>query len=717
MVASAGDACREAGEGALKLALAATIAVLWWVSAAAAAEPDAGSEPEPGRYEGDEGVESSAEEGQGVGEARRQLPAARVRAFEMAELPEDPTSFSTIIRPDDHRGKHETVSNLLAASVGVQVRHLGGPGEASEISIRGSTNAQVVVELDGLRLNSAQTGAFDLSAIPLSMVEQIQVARGGGSLQAGSAAIGGVVNLVPISPGKEPVSNASFSGGSFGTFQGSLSHARRFGQSDLVAGYDGFRTKGNYGFQSVEIVTQTERIRSRPLTRINSESSRHVGWLRLGHDFGSGMRLTVSDYLSYQSRGAPGLDVPPGDEGGQNADAHQRVTRNLLDLKLQADELWQGRLSAQGRVYGRYDRSHYTDPTPIPITDDPIDNLDRNWEVGARVELETDLRSGPVGHAVALGFEARRDAYSSNRAASQGRWVVSATLQDEARFFDDRLSLTPGLRFEWAEGQESQWLPRLGVGFELAAGVRLKANVERSYRLPNFNELYFDQGPVRGNPNLLPETALNADVGLELAVARWGPWLTDASLEAAVFVNDLRNSIVFQARNAFVVEATNTGPARIFGLELAGSLRLFHWLDLVANWTWLDTSVEDPPSEGEISGAGRVLPGRAESQWFIRAAVNPRDSAGRASFEVQHTGRIPTSFSGASYVSGRTVLNASLSYDVAVLIRRVDGDLPWLPDDLVASLTLSNFTDQSVRDAVGFPQPGRTFSFQLKSRW
>ena len=90
----------------------------------------------------------------------------------------------------------------------MQVRKLGGPGEASEISIRGSTSAQVVVQLDGLRLNSEQTGGFDLSTIPLSMIQQLQVSRGGGSLQAGSAAIGGVVNFVPMAPEEEPVTRA-----------------------------------------------------------------------------------------------------------------------------------------------------------------------------------------------------------------------------------------------------------------------------------------------------------------------------------------------------------------------------------------------------------------------------------------------------------------------------------------------------------------------------
>ena len=659
---------------------------------------------------------------------RRQLPTVRVVGLEMAELPEDPTSFTTVIDADSRRAQHETVSQLLGESVGVQVRQLGGPGAPSEISIRGSTAAQVVVQLDGLRLNNAQTGSFDLSAVPLAMLEQLQVSRGGGSLQAGSAAIGGVVNLVPMSPGDTPVTDASFAGGSFGSYEGSLSHARRIGKSDVVAGYDGFHTDGGYGFQSPELISPGGTTPSRSLTRINSESDRHVGWLRLGHDLDAGVRIGISDYLSYQSRGVPGLDSGSGADGGQNADAHQRVTRNLLDLKAQAHELWQGRVSAEGRLYARYDRSHYTDPTPVPNTGEPIDNLDDNWEVGLRAELATDLRWLSVDNGLSSQFEARHDSYSSNRALSQDRWVVSAMLQDEALLFGGRLSLAPGLRFEWAEDNSSEWLPRLGAALELVSGVRLKGNVERSYRIPTFDELFFDQGPIQGNPNLRPEEALNADLGFQLGFENWGSWLSAGSLEVAGFYNDIDNSIVFQQVNPFVVKATNTGPVQIVGVELAAALTLFEWFALSGNWTWLDSQLEGAGLDLELGVPRRVLPGRAKNQWLVKLVVGPPQSSARASFEAQHTGRIPTSFSGASFVSARTVFNAAISYDVAGWVRRIrqirrfrspgaNSQSGWLPDQLILSLTGNNLTDQSVRDAVGFPQPGRTLTFQVKAKW
>ena len=63
------------------------------------------------------------------------------------------------------------------------------------ISIRGSNATDVVVFLDGVRINDSNTGVADLSFIDLNSIEQIQVVKGGASSLFGSDAIGGVVNI------------------------------------------------------------------------------------------------------------------------------------------------------------------------------------------------------------------------------------------------------------------------------------------------------------------------------------------------------------------------------------------------------------------------------------------------------------------------------------------------------------------------------------------
>ena len=63
------------------------------------------------------------------------------------------------------------------------------------ISIHGSNATDVVVFLDGVRINDSNAGVADLSFIDLNSIEQIQVVKGGASSLFGSDAIGGVVNI------------------------------------------------------------------------------------------------------------------------------------------------------------------------------------------------------------------------------------------------------------------------------------------------------------------------------------------------------------------------------------------------------------------------------------------------------------------------------------------------------------------------------------------
>jgi len=60
-----------------------------------------------------------------------------------------PSAFSTIIDLDEFLGEYNTASELLSLSPGVVVRDFGGLGQLKTLSIRGSSNDQVVVLLDG----------------------------------------------------------------------------------------------------------------------------------------------------------------------------------------------------------------------------------------------------------------------------------------------------------------------------------------------------------------------------------------------------------------------------------------------------------------------------------------------------------------------------------------------------------------------------------------
>jgi len=76
------------------------------------------------------------------------------------------------------------------------IKNYGGVGSLETVSLRGSTDAQVLILIDGQRLNNAQQGSVDLSSIPTNAIERIEVVKGGNAAMYGSDAIGGVINII-----------------------------------------------------------------------------------------------------------------------------------------------------------------------------------------------------------------------------------------------------------------------------------------------------------------------------------------------------------------------------------------------------------------------------------------------------------------------------------------------------------------------------------------
>ena len=653
----------------------------------------------------------------------RRLPTARVTATRPVELPEAPASFATVIEAENYAGEEETVAGLLKDAAGVQVRSFGGPGQRSEISIRGSTGQQVIILLDGVRLNTAQSGTVDLSTIPLAIVDRIEVSRGGGSTQAGSGAIGGVVNVVTKRPSGASRTTVSVSGGSFSSWRGSASHADRAGDLDYALSYSGFTTKGDWHFQSLEVQPAgQDPSPSRELERINNAVGSHSGLFQLGADLAPGLRLSGFDQLYFVSRGQPGPDGnPEAPDGGQSRGAHERRTRNVAQLKLAA-EGWERlpdwlRLESQASYL--YERSRFHEPEPDVGL--PIDTRQRNRSAGWRSLAEIEHDAFGIEHLAWLALDVRYDSLSSSEEGFHNRWSTAVLLRDEVGLFAGRLTLVPSLRWDYSDDFGSEWIPHVGVIFSPLSWLRFKANGERSYRVPDFDELFFpDKGFIRGNPNLKPERAWNADVGFEVGVAKLGP-VENLQLQVAYFYQDISNSIVFQQISLDTVAPTNTNDATVRGFELAAGLGLLGWLRLSANWTHQDAKLDRaqlPEAEGLFPAIlqfpGTALPGQADDEYVVRAQLGPESGLFKLVAERRHTSRLHLSFTDAPSLRPRTVYDLSASLDVTQLWRPASRGFP---DKLIASVAVNNLTDESVRDSVGFPQPGRELWFGVEAWW
>jgi len=122
----------------------------------------------------------------------------------------DPVTISATLKPmnTSATGRNITVINaeyinklpvhsideLIKYLPGVEVQMRGPAGAQSDIVLRGGTFQQVLIILDGLRLNDPNTGHFN-SYIPIAPaeIEKIEVLKGAASAIYGSEAVGGVI--------------------------------------------------------------------------------------------------------------------------------------------------------------------------------------------------------------------------------------------------------------------------------------------------------------------------------------------------------------------------------------------------------------------------------------------------------------------------------------------------------------------------------------------
>jgi len=618
-------------------------------------------------------------------------------------LDRDVSAFRDVLLTDDFAGEDQDLADLLTRQAGVFVRRFGGPGDASEVSIRGSSSAQVVVKVNGVRVNSALTGSVNVGRLCIPLIEEVGITRGGGGARGGSGAIGGVVDLVTRSAGPEPEVRATFSAGAFETFEGSLFGSGQLHELGVSVGYCGLDTEGDFQFARPEfrgpdgIPTQ---FTPRQAKRINNRSTQHGGSLSLGHSAGPG-RLELFDFFQVGKGGAPGLDCcQDALLAGQNPKAEEADWSNLAQLR------WKGRPThalggeLEAMLYHRHEEARFRDPTQL--FGGRVESLTRLSTVGLQIENAWDAAWFGFTQQFDLILDASQDLLYGTRQPSRERTRLAGAFSGELGFFDRRVRTTLALRADWADDFSLQWVPSLGVVLTPVDWFRIRANAGRAYRFPNFDELYLpNQGFQRGNPRLSPEDAWEFDVGAELLFAQWGP-ISGFQLSARYFRRVSQEQIVWLNISSTTVAPINTGDATTEGVELALDFNLTRFIQLGASHTEIDSTRDF---------TNKQLPGVPDRETSVRLRIGPQNQW-KLVGELLYTGDILVDEGGGRVLPARTVWNASAALNLAVL-PSVGATLA----SLWVYAALDNIADEAVRDSLAFPRPGRQGRAGFEVQW
>ena len=108
-----------------------------------------------------------------------------------------PTLRDTVVitRAELEEAGTMSLGEVLERRAGVELRATGGPGQPESIFIRGAGSAATLVLIDGLRAGSSTAGTTAIEALPIDMIERIEVVKGPLSSLYGSEAVGGVIQV------------------------------------------------------------------------------------------------------------------------------------------------------------------------------------------------------------------------------------------------------------------------------------------------------------------------------------------------------------------------------------------------------------------------------------------------------------------------------------------------------------------------------------------
>jgi len=228
-------------------------------------------------------------------------------------------------------------------------------------------------------------------------------------------------------------------------------------------------------------------------------------------------------------------------------------------------------------------------------------------------------------------------------------------------------------------------VPSLEAAVAIVPGLSAFVSGSRAWRLPTFDELYFEGSGIRGNPDLLPEDSWGADIGLKYEGR-------GARVVATGFSQLILEGIQFVQTTPHLVEAANTDRAWAAGGELEAGYTLGPWS--------IEASVSRLHTRWDLTGGDLPLKsdwsGTAETRYSIwRLEVYTR-AAWRTAYFLGPV--------AARREEGRLFWDAGISADLGLSFR--------------LSVDARNLLDKrDAVDALQYPLPGRALFVSISKSW
>ncbi|WP_180186314.1 TonB-dependent siderophore receptor [Acinetobacter sp. YH01008] len=408
-----------------------------------------------------------------------------------------PARISVIDEKTIQQSPIADLGSLLNREASINIVQSGGIGQTTSAFLRGTDSKHLLFLKDGVSLNTALDGGSNIPYIDLSDIERIEVLRGPASVQYGTDAIGGVINVISATPKKTGISLTNEIGENH-TYK-SIIGADFVDQSGLYAQIKGQRLESDG-------------------TPVTNKAKVNAGYDQKGYSAKLGLnKEKYSASLSFSEN--EGTNIYYG--GSQDflnqvliAKASAQVSPNLL-------------------LNGQY--SNFKDEL-LGAGNSYLFNTERD-----EADLSAKWKLSNTQHLL-LGASLNQTNIESYSILGQKQDLDSIGYYVQHNYDTNKVHTQAGLRLEDHDEFGSHIVGQLAGRYNLNAKTSIYSNIGTGFKAPTGNQLYYSYdnatwGGTYGNPDLKPEESISYEIGLDHQLTN------SLSLNAALYETQVDNLI------------------------------------------------------------------------------------------------------------------------------------------------------------------------------
>lgn len=374
-----------------------------------------------------------------------------------------------------------SLTGLLAFNSNIYFKE-NGFGMISSPSFRGTNTSQTAVIWNGININSQLNGQTDFNTINTTNFNSVAIRSGGGSVQYGSGSIGGTIHLNnKLRFNSHFNSSIRASYGSFNTQQYNV--LTEFGDTNF---------SGNIGLSYVESDNDYKFLGTNKVNTNGEFNNQNIN-ANFGYFINNKNVIKFYHQTFTGRRNLSSTLVAPSQSRYDDTNLRNMLEWTRIGSKTQST-FKAAHLQESFKYFENKDKINFS----FGKVNTLLLKHNLNFNISKKLKVQSIAEYNTIS-AVGSSF------------GDPSREVFSATgLLNYSP--SKRLSYGLNIRKDFTSGFKSPLVFSLDSKFKVTQAYLLKLNASKNYRVPTFNDLFWQQG---GNRDLVPESSYQIDLGQE----------------------------------------------------------------------------------------------------------------------------------------------------------------------------------------------------------